>query len=93
MTRLINANSARNCTSALYGCCSIALLVTVNPPNFTNMLFWRGVNATLTKLQQLIACNISSWANLLMESSMMTMPFLLLLVPLLKMPRVLTIAV
>mmetsp|Transcript_4735 Transcript_4735/g.8427 ORF Transcript_4735/g.8427 Transcript_4735/m.8427 type:complete len:211 (-) Transcript_4735:3576-4208(-) len=94
ITRLINANSARNCTSALYGCCNIALLVTVNPPNFTNILFCNGVNATFTKLQQLIACNISSCTNRLMESNMITIPFLLLLeLPLLKIPRVLTMAV
>mmetsp|Transcript_172 Transcript_172/g.295 ORF Transcript_172/g.295 Transcript_172/m.295 type:complete len:297 (-) Transcript_172:875-1765(-) len=93
ITRLINANSARNCTSALYGCCSIAFDVTVSPPNFTSMLFCSGVKATFTKLQQLMACNISSWANRLMESNMITIPFLLLFEPLLKIPRVLTMAV
>mmetsp|Transcript_2598 Transcript_2598/g.5997 ORF Transcript_2598/g.5997 Transcript_2598/m.5997 type:complete len:229 (-) Transcript_2598:162-848(-) len=93
MTRLMSANSALNCTSALYGCCNIAFAVTVRPPSFTSMLFCSGVRATLTRLQQLIAWSISSCANRLMESSIMTIPFLLQFDPLLNIPRVLTMAV
>mmetsp|Transcript_775 Transcript_775/g.1638 ORF Transcript_775/g.1638 Transcript_775/m.1638 type:complete len:229 (-) Transcript_775:1168-1854(-) len=75
--RLISAKRARNCTSKLLECFSIALRIAPIPPSFISKYFWTGTRATLTNAQHAIDCSFSEDENRFIESTRIEIPVFL----------------